>query len=240
MTTKPVRILRNLKINEVSGVDRGAGRGVKIMLMKRDTQEDTMTPQTTFTVAKSANMWTLYCDLIRKRDNCTRSEAINRALATETGAELFSLAKVATAADVCKDSSDGDSSPQQTAPVYYPPQVNEYNDGSHQEQLADTLARAGITSGAENLARLRAAHAALNRFNKIVDEHVSKGMKRSAAQMKAMKENPDLFQSAKTAKGMAAVGDVHVPGSLGRDRDGGRSPTMLPLSHDGNAQRARG
>lgn len=30
------RILRNLKINEVSGVDKGAGRGVKIMLMKRD------------------------------------------------------------------------------------------------------------------------------------------------------------------------------------------------------------
>ncbi len=33
------RILRNLKINEVSGVDRGAGRGVKIMLMKRDVDE---------------------------------------------------------------------------------------------------------------------------------------------------------------------------------------------------------
>jgi hypothetical protein len=32
---KPVRVLRNLVINEVSGVDRGAGRGVKIMLMKR-------------------------------------------------------------------------------------------------------------------------------------------------------------------------------------------------------------
>ncbi len=29
------RVLRNLKINEVSGVDKGAGRGVKIMLMKR-------------------------------------------------------------------------------------------------------------------------------------------------------------------------------------------------------------
>lgn len=30
------RILRDLKIDEVSGVDKGAGRGVKIMLMKRD------------------------------------------------------------------------------------------------------------------------------------------------------------------------------------------------------------
>ncbi len=34
------RILRNLKINEVSGVDKGAGRGVKIMLMKRDDDDD--------------------------------------------------------------------------------------------------------------------------------------------------------------------------------------------------------
>lgn len=31
------RTLRNLKIHEVSGVDKGAGRGVKILLMKRDT-----------------------------------------------------------------------------------------------------------------------------------------------------------------------------------------------------------
>src|SRR6516164_3483477 len=30
------RVLRNLKIIEVSGVDKGAGRGVRIMLMKRD------------------------------------------------------------------------------------------------------------------------------------------------------------------------------------------------------------
>lgn len=34
------RILRDLKIDEVSGVDKGAGRGVKIMLMKRDGGND--------------------------------------------------------------------------------------------------------------------------------------------------------------------------------------------------------
>jgi hypothetical protein len=34
------RILRNLKINEISGVDKGAGRGVRIMLMKRDGDDD--------------------------------------------------------------------------------------------------------------------------------------------------------------------------------------------------------
>jgi hypothetical protein len=37
---KQPRILRNLKINEVSGVDRGAGKGVKVVLMKRDDSED--------------------------------------------------------------------------------------------------------------------------------------------------------------------------------------------------------
>jgi hypothetical protein len=34
------RILTKLKINEVSSVDRGAGEGVKIVLMKRDDSDD--------------------------------------------------------------------------------------------------------------------------------------------------------------------------------------------------------
>lgn len=33
-------VLRNLKILEVSSVDRGAGEGVKIVLMKRDADAD--------------------------------------------------------------------------------------------------------------------------------------------------------------------------------------------------------
>lgn len=42
------RILRNLRIEEVSGVDRGAGEGVRVLLMKRDdappnTENDDMT-----------------------------------------------------------------------------------------------------------------------------------------------------------------------------------------------------
>lgn len=39
------RILRNLRINEVSGVDRGAGEGVKILLMKRAEGEGLSTAQ---------------------------------------------------------------------------------------------------------------------------------------------------------------------------------------------------
>lgn len=38
-------LIKDLKINDVSSVDRGAGRGVKVMLMKRDKQEAEM-PQT--------------------------------------------------------------------------------------------------------------------------------------------------------------------------------------------------
>ena len=37
-TPRKVRLLRNLRINEVSAVDRGAGEGVKIVLMKRDDE----------------------------------------------------------------------------------------------------------------------------------------------------------------------------------------------------------
>ena len=37
-----VRVLRNLQISDVSSVDRGAGRGVKVILTKRDQGEDTM------------------------------------------------------------------------------------------------------------------------------------------------------------------------------------------------------
>jgi len=38
-TPRKVRLLRNLRINEVSAVDRGAGEGVKIVLMKRADDE---------------------------------------------------------------------------------------------------------------------------------------------------------------------------------------------------------
>jgi hypothetical protein len=36
------RVLRNLKIREISGVDRGAGVGVKVVLMKRAEEEEPM------------------------------------------------------------------------------------------------------------------------------------------------------------------------------------------------------
>lgn len=36
------RILKDITINEVSSVDRGAGRGVKVMLMKRDDDSETI------------------------------------------------------------------------------------------------------------------------------------------------------------------------------------------------------
>ncbi len=38
--TRTTRTLRNLRIDEVSGVDKGAGRGVRVMLMKRDGEDD--------------------------------------------------------------------------------------------------------------------------------------------------------------------------------------------------------
>jgi hypothetical protein len=39
------RLLKDLEIRDVSSVDRGAGVGVKVMLMKRDTQQENETMQ---------------------------------------------------------------------------------------------------------------------------------------------------------------------------------------------------
>ena len=69
-------------------------------------------------------------------------------------------------------------------------------------------------SGDAALSRLRAAHGRkmLDKFNSVVDADVAGGMRRSDAQMKAMRDHPELFQSAKEAR--------------------------LPLSDDGNSLRA--
>jgi hypothetical protein len=48
----------------------------------------------------------------------------------------------------------------------------------------------------------REPNKALSRFNDLVDQHVKAGMRRSDAQMKAMREHSETFQSAKQARGM--------------------------------------
>jgi hypothetical protein len=105
------RVLRNLKILEVSGVDRGAGRGTKIVLMKRVDnageieihrhadgeveiypRREAEMPKVD--IRKALPLWSALVELIRKREGVTTSKAIDMALADEMGRELFQLAKL--------------------------------------------------------------------------------------------------------------------------------------------------
>jgi len=118
-----VRLLRNLRINEVSAVDRGAGEGVKIVLMKRD---DEPPPD-----ARSKGP-------LEKWERAQRREAERREFedreklikGRERGAELFKhyLAKAEVMAD-----RDASEDPRRHAPVVE----------HHASKVADLLVEAG-------------------------------------------------------------------------------------------------
>lgn len=56
------RTLRNLKIDEVSGVDKGAGRGVRVLLMKRDGDDDEQAQVTAATDALAKSICSILAD----------------------------------------------------------------------------------------------------------------------------------------------------------------------------------
>src|SRR5713101_6204254 len=90
------RILRNLKIREVSAVDKGAGRGVRVMLIKRLDDDDTEnTTMPNVDINKATPMFNEYVGLIMKRDGVSRSRAYDIALTDETGRALFDLSMTA-------------------------------------------------------------------------------------------------------------------------------------------------
>jgi hypothetical protein len=103
------RILRNLHINEVSMVDRGAGRHVDVKLWKRDEPEEadmTVTDNNThidLAKAEALDAHRIWRDAIAevcKRNDVCESQAIDLLLRTEAGQQAFALAKSLTAADV--------------------------------------------------------------------------------------------------------------------------------------------
>src|SRR5262249_54015674 len=122
------RVLRNIQVREISTVDRGAGHGVKIMLMKRDDEqtdaeyllakadedyarriakakqarEETMPATQESNVQNGEVLWADYVNLIATRDKLSKSKAIDRALADGMGQTIFELAKQAKAYDVLK------------------------------------------------------------------------------------------------------------------------------------------
>jgi hypothetical protein len=81
-----VRRLKNLQINEISMVDRGAGEGVQILLAKRDLPEEQ--PVSIHDIRKRAD--DLWFDYVKEVGG------VNKALATEKGLTLLELSKQAT------------------------------------------------------------------------------------------------------------------------------------------------
>jgi hypothetical protein len=261
MTTsgKRIRVLRNLRIHEVSGVDHGAGRGVKIMLIKRLLPDDnidiasipapamkqeaiTMQTETISPVAKAALLWDDYITVISKRDGMSKSRAIDAALRTEMGREMWGLAKLANGSDVAK-LGDG-ALPQPTSvnggggrvpsPTYSRGHGDSSNSADPHTGTRNTVAPDDV------LPRLRDQHGAdgaariARKYQSIIEAKIAAGMSRSSAMDAARNEiGPDAWA---TIKNMSAS-DVHVPASIGNS---GRSPLMLPRSHDGNSAVARG
>jgi hypothetical protein len=95
-----IRRLKNLDIREVSLVDSAANLGAKITLHKRADDKPTAPAQlNAVEVAKRADvLWSGYVELIQKRDRCTQSAAIDRALRDPIGADLFDTARKANLA----------------------------------------------------------------------------------------------------------------------------------------------
>jgi hypothetical protein len=245
------RVLRNLSVREVSLVDKGAGRGVDVKLLKRE--EPTMP---LVEVRKRCDaLWHTYVSFIAERDKCTNHEAINKALATEMGRELFQTARDANLQfQLQKMGSAGglaQNPPNMMGAVGGREAAATSHDGSGQRALSDHSPKDAV-SGEANLARLRREHAtkALRAFNQHVDGMVKNGMSRSQAMDRASQQHPELWAQAKEASG------IDGPGASGESVDaGGRvisetlnsphsapvSPgyrgAMRPHSHDGNAPR---
>jgi hypothetical protein len=235
------RILRNLKINEVSGVDRGAGRGVKIMLMKRDdgieitrrapTEQDLQEVQMRNDVLKGQAfaLWQEQINDIRKRDNCSRSAAIDRLQQTDIGSRLWSIVKNLTG-DVAKLGGGGSEphEPELGGRVKSPTWDSGHGASSNSP---DPHRSVRTDVDADAVEKYRA-------YQDAVKTNMRAGMKRGAALDQARREmSEEDWASIKNL----SVSDVHVPGSLNDagslDGSAGRSKTMLPLSHDGNALR---
>jgi hypothetical protein len=214
MTPRKPRVLRNLKIAEISGVDKGAGRGVKIMLTKRDhpnggTVITRAEVEARDVAAVAAHAFNTLVDM-HAASGMTRSAAINKILSSESGRDIFAEAKNATASDVLK--AHGASSNQATIDPHDDTRfdVGVHDDDREAERLRDLHPKKALQAFTDAAKAIKAAN-----------PHLSD----SECHDVARREFPHLWERAKMTKG---------------DGSDGRSPTMLPASHDGNALRPSG
>jgi hypothetical protein len=187
---RPTRKLRDLKIAEISAVDRGAGRGVKVLLMKR-LQEDEMPtiPEAAF-VERAKNLYSYgtldqHVRELAKAEGISVSKAFDRIMATDpSAAEILAAAKLVNGSDaLLLDKAHGSSS----------------NDPQNPHGQSQNAATAG-----ETLDRLRREHSAkaMSRLTALVDAHVASGLSRSEAFDRVQRENPIAWAAAKDARGV--------------------------------------
>jgi hypothetical protein len=199
------RYLKNLVVREISSVDRGAGVGTKVVLMKKETAMPRIDP-----AQQAFAMWDEFTNLLMARGDLTKGEAINAALKSSTGQELFRLAKQARG----YHSSDGDSQRLETAPVSFPQMINQDHSGrvhpgrDYSGSRIPSMPQANSDQdGADELSRLRAthaqkaAHAALAEINEEVDEAVRGGEKRDKAHAAARSKDWSRWEKALAARG---------------------------------------
>jgi hypothetical protein len=195
------RILRNLKITEVSGVDRGAGRGVKILLTKNEG--DTM--PVAEIEKKASAIWSAGVRLVMKRDGVSENRAIDIALADPVLRQAYDLQKNLYLAKMGEGAGEWPGGPHQTPDPENPHATTAHHVGVHDDdreaqRLRDvhpTKALKALTDAADAIGQ--------------ANPHLSQ----SECLDRAAREFPHLWQRAKQARG------IHLP--LAADENAGRA-----------------
>jgi hypothetical protein len=232
--TRP-KVLKDIRVREVSAVTAGAGHGVRILLRKRaDGTEERLIerpfPGGGTEIVKAPNMsateiektatglWESCVTMIAKREGCTRTEAYTRALRDPVAREAFDLAR-----DVYMAKAHHGVSPP----------ADPFDTTAHNVTTNDPAWR---------------------RYQDSIRKHVASGMSMSKAQDMARREMSE--EDWASVKSMSATQAMKAsPSESPTARHGtessmnnpsplfdspGRSPLMLPRSADGNAPVARG
>ena len=206
------------------------------MLMKRDhpgggveiIREESNAMSVVDIEKAASSLWELAVTAIEKRERCSRSKAYDLAMRDPVAREAYDLSKN-TYLDRMQKLGDGDV-PQ---PHYTP----SGGGGRVPSKTHDTGHGASSNSATidphdDVRHEVEVDDGELWKTYSDAVEEAAQHMSQSDALDYVRKTFPKMWQRVKALKGDRALNE---PGSL--DQSAGRSKTMLPLSHDGNAGR---
>jgi len=162
-------------------------------------------------ISKAQTMWTTFVDLIAKRDGVSVSKAIDAALRDKTGRELFDLQRDLYLTKMGEGL--GFEPGEGHGASSNQATIDPHDSVRHEVEVDDGEAFRTYSAAVKEAA-----------------QHMST----SDAHDYVRKAFPKLWAKVKTLKGDVPL---NAPGS---HSDDGRSPMMLPTSHDGNALRPSG